>query len=190
MSTEVLSLSLTSGARSGLRFQPTIPPDFELQGGTIRVAGSHHRRNACIRFSRGTNLTIQFQPEPENKFDPNAIAIIGQFGEASKTYRTKLGYVPKNLAAELTRSQIHCIPRLRLIQIEPRWIGIEFDILLARQPSTRSLLPGESGIPLRRSPDSIRTAAPVVRPSLRRTTRCTSSASGWGTQNGPHGSIT
>jgi len=60
------------------------------------VAGvQHHQLSSVIEMiAEGDDLTLQ--PEPENKYDPNAMKVLYNPGEVM------LGYVPKRVSAEVT----------------------------------------------------------------------------------------
>ncbi len=61
---------------------------------TFFIAGvQHHKMHTCLHLlSKG--LDLKLWPEPDNKFDPNAIKI--EVGGAM------LGYVPKKFSSELS----------------------------------------------------------------------------------------
>lgn len=64
----------------------------------VRIADTRRRQQAIQNFSKGRNHRLQFEREPDNSSDPNAIRVNGYtkgfFGE--KEYL--LGYVPKEIS--------------------------------------------------------------------------------------------
>lgn len=64
----------------------------------IRVKGTtfENRQGFLAYLNKQTNLSGWLRREPNNKFDPNAIAVIAYAKDAGKVI--KVGYIPKELA--------------------------------------------------------------------------------------------
>lgn len=82
----------------------SIPPEAQARAFYAKITGTKHRNsdgtsrpriiNECALFE-----TFSLRPEPENKFDPNAIAIL------RRPNGEQLGYVDARLAEEITADQ-------------------------------------------------------------------------------------
>lgn len=137
-------------------FEPAIPPGCHVGAESVTVAGSSFKKKACIRFSKGPDLTLQFKREPRNEHDANAILVLGRFKEGNDTYLAKLGYVPQKLAAQVAEQKLTVLPRLRLLRIRGDWITIDFDLLVvAEGQQCLEFLPGLGGETKEAQPDDL-----------------------------------
>lgn len=84
------------------RLNQAYPPGYSAEYRHIQVAGTSHRKGDVITFIRGDKRRLQLVKEPHNKFDENAIAVYGECLFRGKPFRAHLGYLPKEVAAELT----------------------------------------------------------------------------------------
>jgi hypothetical protein len=80
-------------------FSPSFPADHQVYR-TSLVAGIFYRKDDAILFVNGNNHELQFQRELDNKHDKDALKVIGISNGASYF----IGYVPKDLAAQIRRS--------------------------------------------------------------------------------------
>lgn len=64
------------------------------------VAGvTFEGRQDIIEMMIGDEI-IRLQPEPENQYDPNAIAVMVAFPPEARMPVSKVGYIPRNQAAD------------------------------------------------------------------------------------------
>lgn len=80
---------------------PPIPDGFQIYEERLEVAGLTHRKAGAARFARGKQRALEWEPEPGNRYDKNAIRLIGCHKGIFLTKRTLLGYVPKEVANTL-----------------------------------------------------------------------------------------
>lgn len=127
-------------------FESPIPPHCVVRFENSCVAGTSHRKRACIRFAKGMHLTLELQKEPDNEHDPNALAVLGRFNEGTNIYQAKLGYVRRGLAEILANEEWRVLPRLRLVQIKGEFVFVYFDLLVVEDgQEAPSFLPGQNG---------------------------------------------
>jgi len=100
----------------------------------VQVKGTQYRLTDIKLFSKKDNVWLEFERESNNKYDRNAIKLIGcskGFFSISKYF---LGYVPKEISEELVNKGLleHTIPRLRRIWVpdEENDATIVFQIFL------------------------------------------------------------
>lgn len=66
-----------------------------------KVAGvTFEGRQEIIRTMIGDE-TIQLRPEPENKYDPNAIAVWVAFPNEARMPVSQIGYLPREIAEQI-----------------------------------------------------------------------------------------
>lgn len=80
----------------------TIPTEAQEKAFYVKVVGTSHRNSDRTSRTRiigecSTFDSILLAPEPENKFDPNAIAV------RRRETNEQLGYLDSRLAGEITR---------------------------------------------------------------------------------------
>ena len=63
-------------------------------------------RQELLSHFAGETITVEFEEEPENKFDPNAVAVY--YGES------KLGYLPKENALYLHKNSLMVEDEIRM----------------------------------------------------------------------------
>jgi hypothetical protein len=98
-------------------------PDESIEGYKIiekyvTVAGTKFRMKDVVPFASKGNIWIELEAEPDNKFDKNAIKVIGctKGGIFSKK-RYFIGYIAKEISEVLVNRGLieHTLPRLRRI---------------------------------------------------------------------------
>ena len=68
----------------------------------ITVAGVSFQQANAISFVKGTGREIELERDPTNKYDKNAIKVIGTwFDQEENEYEELLGWVPAELAKEI-----------------------------------------------------------------------------------------
>ncbi len=116
-------------------FLDPIPDGYQIFEKRLEVVGIQHRKKAAQRFAKGHKQSLKFKPEPSNKYDPNAIRVIGVWKDSSGQKRTAhIGYLNKDLARVLTKSSYvqNVLPRLETIfqgEHNRSWIGVDFQLL-------------------------------------------------------------
>ena len=98
-------------------------PDEGIEGYKIiekyvTVTGTKYRMNDVVSFAYKGNIWIELEAEPANKYDKNAIKVIGctKGGLFSKK-RYFIGYIPQEISEVLLNRGLieHTLPRLRRI---------------------------------------------------------------------------
>lgn len=80
----------------------SIHDGFRIYEERLSVMGVFMRKSDVKAFCKGSNLALQFEPEPSNKHDPNAIRVIGWWDGWFGRKSAMLGYVPAEHAAKLS----------------------------------------------------------------------------------------
>ena len=93
-------------------FLPPIPGGFQIYAG-FALVGVSFRKDDSLRFANSQNQSLELEREPDNSHDKNAIKVIG----VSKRGRAFIGYVPKDVAAQVVRSGMYETLRPRLGRI-------------------------------------------------------------------------
>lgn len=108
-----------------------IPTGFQKYSEEIGVAGIQHRRDAATKFVNSANQWLEFEPEPLNKFDSNAIKVLGCCKLENEISKIHVGYVPALMAKQIKKSLIEEFrPRLYKTYIgESGYVEIEFQLL-------------------------------------------------------------
>lgn len=93
-------------------FSPDSSPDSSVYQTTL-VSGIFFRKSDVRGFFEGADHRLEFEREPSNKYDKNAIKVIG----ISSQKRFFIGYVPKEYARQVVDASLDGIvqPRLRRI---------------------------------------------------------------------------
>ena len=61
-------------------------------------------RDNAVRFIRGSGRQLALQRQPDNPFDPNAIAVIGTWSEMGEQRSGRLGYLPADIAQAVKKN--------------------------------------------------------------------------------------
>lgn len=111
-----------SGAAKHLRYlkslpiptlpQP-IPEGFQIYAKELPLAGSKYKSNNKIEFATGKYRSLRLEREPDNAKDPNAILVIGECTDDE----FELGYLPKDLAAQIAKSNLFSVVQPRLLRV-------------------------------------------------------------------------
>lgn len=130
-STSKVSVKSSFGGKSagrGTNFLPPIPQGFQIFDARLSVAGIEHHRNDAILFANDSNQTLAMEREPDNTHDANAIKVVGISGSA----RRFIGYVPKDVAAQIVGSGLVDViqPRLeRIWSTDNGFVDVTFQII-------------------------------------------------------------
>jgi hypothetical protein len=126
---------------NNLKFKTPIPPGYQIFESDHEIYGLRDRRKNGLKFINGTNQSLNFQPEPENRNDSNAIAIYGTVTAKKLFFLTStitlhLGYIDKRSAAHINDKNFENKVKARL---KSSWLGdtggmtIRFDIMLPKE---------------------------------------------------------
>jgi len=109
-----------------------IPTGFQIYEDRIDVAGVNHRIKNAKSFVKGKGQRIEFETDPSNKYDSNAIRILGFhkgfFGEKKEF----IGYVPTEVAAQIMEGNYFNKIKPRLLKTymsDSGFIEILFQVL-------------------------------------------------------------
>lgn len=78
-----------------------IPDGYQIYSEQFSIAGLHLRKYEAQSFIGRNDRTLSLEPEPHNTKDPNAIKILGTSKGWFFTSTVVLGYVPKEIAAQI-----------------------------------------------------------------------------------------
>ena len=107
-----------------------IPQGLQIYEDWVQVAGVGFRKQEAAAFARSKNLWLELEREPTNKYDENAIKVIGCSRGFFGTKRRHIGYVPEDLAKTIAESNFSIQPRLKYTYVgESGFVEIEFQIL-------------------------------------------------------------
>lgn len=103
------------------RYKADIPEGYRIFEQEFEIAGTHHRLHNLLKLLKKHALvSMHLQPEPSNKFDPNAIQVVGRRKRLFGELRTHIGYIPAEIASKLAPCKL-----LSQIMVRPKriWIG-------------------------------------------------------------------
>jgi len=74
----------------------------------VSVAGitRPEREDSVKGFIEGSARKVRLEPEPDNAYDPNAIRVMGIWKEGGEEKEGMLGYIPKEIAADIEQDDI------------------------------------------------------------------------------------
>lgn len=85
-----------------MRFKVPIPKGYRIYYG-IDVAGVSHYIDALDKALSKKTVTFELMPEPDNSHDKNAVMVLAKWKGFFGMKSALLGYVPKKVAADITR---------------------------------------------------------------------------------------
>jgi hypothetical protein len=98
------------GQMSATNFLPPIPEGYQIYKRMLFVAGITFRKNDAALFIRSGCETLEFEREPNNPKDKNAIRVMG----ITPTARHFVGYVPKEISKRIMKAGVFDKIRPRL----------------------------------------------------------------------------
>jgi len=116
-----------SGDSENQSYPTPIPKDYQIFSGS-EVAGVTFRKDDALRFARGSNQELRLEREPNNTHDKNAIKVIGR--SSGRDYF--IGYVPKEIAAQIIETELFNRVKPRLMRIyegTENYLEIHFQII-------------------------------------------------------------
>jgi hypothetical protein len=109
-----------------------IPEEYQIYEPRLKVVGIHMRKQHAFEFASSKTRWLEFEPELENRYDPNAIRVIGCSKDTPDTKRQFIGYVPGRCAAAIAHTGLRdrALPRLLRTYVNGReFIDVEFQLL-------------------------------------------------------------
>lgn len=113
-------------------FSSDIPKDHQIYERRLEVAGVQHRKSSAYKFAKGSCQEIYLEREYNNKYDSNAIKMMGVSKGWFFTSRNFIGYVPKEISQQIVGSDMwdSVKPRLCKIYISDKgFVDIKFQLL-------------------------------------------------------------
>jgi hypothetical protein len=111
--------------------------------GFVPVAGiARPERTSVVQsFIHGTNRRVELQRTPDNLVDPNAIAVIGHWREGDNELSGQLGYLPAEVAAQISKelegALIGATLKVIYVPLPGRSPGLRLDIWAPRRKLTQ-----------------------------------------------------
>ena len=109
------------------------PEGLQIYESYIEPAGAYWKNPNVLKFIQGgANSSLELEREPKNKYDPNAIRIIGVVRGWIYTGRYHIGYVAKEIARKLVMGSFwpNVAANLRRVTVNDEgYIHINFDLL-------------------------------------------------------------
>jgi hypothetical protein len=115
-----------------ISFLPPIQVGYEIYYEDLEIEGIEDRQTTVWQFIQGSNQLLDWEQEPSNPKDPNAIKIIGVSEQIFSTKHELLGYIPGDVAKQIVGSGLWPFLQLRLDCIyiaKQGFIAIRFQIL-------------------------------------------------------------
>jgi len=128
------------------RFLPPIPPDHQVFETELEVAAIHLWKADAIAFGLGLNQSLEFEPEPTNSKDPNALRILGTWTLRDRSASRMIGYVPRTVAGRIAAGRFPVVARLKSIWMpDGDYIVVRFDVLGKKADKRRydDIIPAE-----------------------------------------------
>ena len=85
-----------------------------FEDGSHFIQGVTYRKQNCIDWATGDNLSLSWKREPNNKYDSNAIAIYGKSSNGNK----KIGYIAAEIADILVYEELTKGMKVNLLSVE------------------------------------------------------------------------
>lgn len=114
------------------RWKIEIPDGYRVFEREFSIAGIQHYKDNFFKAVKKGNVEFRMQPEPTNRHDPNAIAILASrkslFGHLEK----KVGHVPGEIASQIADAKVgdKLVLRPKKLYIsDDGFVDLKFDIL-------------------------------------------------------------
>lgn len=129
---------LESDNQNVIRINQEQPKGFPKKAAEfVPVVGitKDNRLNTAVKFIKGIDRRIELQKEPENEYDQNAIAVNGHWVSDGVSNSGKLGYLPREVAAKLSKiDELRATLKVMYTPIhEENAIGIRIDVWSKRE---------------------------------------------------------
>lgn len=109
-----------------------IPSGFQIYEERLEVVGIQHRRKEAIKFASDRNLSLEFEHDPGNANDHNAIKVIGLIRTHQNVTRHFIGYIPREISNPIMERGYYpkIIPRLIKTYVsDSGYVEVLFQIL-------------------------------------------------------------
>ena len=109
-----------------------IPDGLQIFEDRLEVARIAHRKKEAANFAKAKKIWLELESEQENKYDKNAIKIIGCSKGFFGIKRRFIGYVPKDIAKSIVENGLWNQVKPRLLKTyigESGYVEILFQIL-------------------------------------------------------------
>jgi hypothetical protein len=126
------SKSTKTGTNVSQRYRNPIPKGYQIYSSGLPVAGISYRKGDAIDFLQGMRHSLEFERDPSNEHDPNAIKIFG----ISTSGRFHIGFIPADEAEIIVKRGFfdHILPRLNYLYLsDGGYIEIDYDVLIQRE---------------------------------------------------------
>ena len=83
------------------------PKEFDqLIAEHIPVRGISYRPDAAKSFVLGYEREIELEPEPDNKHDPDALAVVGYWTDEDGKWADQIGWIPREVAEDIAENHL------------------------------------------------------------------------------------
>jgi hypothetical protein len=113
------------------KFEKSGPDGLQIYESYIEPAGAYWQNSDVLKFiAGGTRLSLELEREPRNKYDSNAIKVIGVVRGWLLSSRYHIGYVPAAIAKKLVLGKFWPNVAATLRMVEAReYTHVKFDLL-------------------------------------------------------------
>lgn len=147
-----------------ISFLPPIQVGYEIYYENLEIEGIEDRQTTVWQFIQGSNQLLDWEQEPSNPKDPNAIKIIGVSEQIFSTKHELLGYIPGDVAKHIVSSGLWPFLQLRLDCIyiaKQGFIAIRFQILGPIRTKKRDMTTNDSPS-IERKPKNSKVTIPAL----------------------------
>jgi len=125
---------------NGNNISSDLPKGYQILEKRLLVAGIQHYSDAALKFIHNSDQHLELEKEENNKFDPNAIKIIGVSKGWFFNSRNHIGYVPKEISKQINATELFEMvkPRVtRTYEDDNDFIEIQFQIIGPKDKKTQ-----------------------------------------------------
>jgi hypothetical protein len=130
--TKQISNSDAIGGVVSKRFSRNIPTGYQIYMSNVSLAGFNFYKSDAVNFIKGKDHSIELERDPTNKYDANAIKVIG----VSSGRKYHIGFIPADIAKMLVTRGFdkNILARLtNLYLTNTDYLNIEYDLLIPRE---------------------------------------------------------
>jgi hypothetical protein len=112
--------------------ESSIPDGYQIYEERLPIHGITFRKENALSFINSNSNELEFEREPLNEHDANAIKVIGIIKKLFGKKRLHLGYVPRELAEKIVSANFDTLilPRLHKTYVgQDDYVEIDFQIL-------------------------------------------------------------
>lgn len=134
-----------------IRFNISPINDATRVGKNVSVAGVTFREDDANAFAWGDRQWCQLEAEPTNKYDKNAIRVLGSWYTVGKTDSlvrdAHIGYIPKEKAKLWVGKKLIAQLKTLFMPIDGRTVGIRLDVWILDDNIVQKKEDAEHSIP-------------------------------------------